>query len=140
MARRIQSVSRLKKELDKVYSHYIRLKECLETTGNPNQGICFTCGTRHDFKNLQCGHYIPRNHNSTRYYEKNTHIQDVRCNIFLRGNLDVYALSLISKYGDGILDELNKMKNTIKNFTKDELLLLIHNYKQKLRKLEETYA
>jgi len=49
--------------------------------------------------------------------------------------MDVYALRLLETYGNGILEELNREKQKIKQFTPQELKDLIAYYQQKI----ETY-
>ena len=129
------TVSKLKKKLDKIYSIYIRLRDC-KALGYYDKGLCFTCGKMYDFKDLQCGHYIPRSHNNTRYLEFNTHSQCRGCNIFKSGAMDVYALALQAKYGKNILKKLNKLKNVLKQFTVPELETLIEIYEEKTKELQ----
>src|SRR3990167_3080635 len=109
------SVSKLKKKLDAIFSLWIRKRD---------RNICFTCGR---FAG-QNGHYVSRSHNSLRYSEVNCHAQCVSCNIFKRGNMDEYALALQRKYGQDILVRLNAEKNKIKQFTVQELQMLIKEY------------
>ena len=70
-----------------------------------------TCRAIIPWKKSQCGHYIPRNHLSTRFEEKNVAPQCVGCNVFGRGKPDLFALALVSKYGKNILEDLNIQKN-----------------------------
>jgi len=120
-----KSVSTLKKELDRVYSIYIRRKYA-DANGFAE---CFTCGVRKHWKELQNGHYVSRAHNNTRFDDFNCHVQCAGCNIFKSGNMDMYAIRLREKYGEGILEELNRRKNVIKQFTAPELEKLIAQYK-----------
>lgn len=117
------NVSKLKKEADKIFSQYIRQRD---------EGRCFTCGVRKHWKEIQCGHYISRSHNSLRYDERNCNAQCVACNIFRGGALDSYALALIKKYGADILEIFAKEKRKIKQFTIKELQALIEEYKKKI--------
>lgn len=119
-----KSIGELKKDLDEVFSKFIRQRDA---------GICFTCGDKKPWKYQQNGHYVSRSHNSLRYHEKNCHCQCYRCNIPLGGNLTEYALRLERKYGKGILQELDKLKNKTKKFTPHELIRLIHEYKEKIK-------
>ena len=119
-----KSVSTLKKELDRVYSIYIRRKDA-DTNG---LATCFTCGIRRPWKELQNGHYVSRAHNNTRFDDFNCHVQCMACNVFKHGNMDMYAIKLREKYGEGILEELNRRKNIIKQFTATELQTLIEQY------------
>lgn len=113
------SVSALKKRLDAVFSLYIRSRDA---------GQCFTCPTKRSVKEMQNGHYISRVHNNTRYDETNCNTQCPGCNIFKSGNMAVYALNLIQKYGPNILQELDAKRRVIKQFTKQELQELIAKY------------
>ena len=127
------NISKLKKKADKLYS-LVRRVESADPAG---YCICVTCGKRDHYTKMQNGHYIPRNYNSTRYYDKNCHVQCKSCNIFKGGSLDTYALYLINKYGEGILEELNTLKNTRKKFKPWELEERIGAYKVRLEDLCE---
>lgn len=118
------TIPSLIKKLDAVYSRYIRQKDA----GFGGQVSCFTCGSRKHWSEQQCGHYVSRSVKSLRFYEKNTHVQCVGCNIFKHGAPDEYALALQLKYGDGILKELNQIKNQSKKYTVLELQGLIQFY------------
>ena len=114
-----ESLSYLKKKLDGVFSEYIRQRD---------KGVCFTCGIIKSWKEQQNGHYVSRSHNSLRYDERNCHCQCLPCNVFKHGNMDVYALKLVEKYGADILKELNNEKRKIKQFSAQELKDLIAKY------------
>lgn len=116
-----QTLSEVKKEFDRVFSIFIRQRD---------KGICFTCGDTKWWKYQQNGHYVSRTHMSLRYDEKNCNCQCMGCNVFRHGNMDMYALALIKKYGVGILEELNKKKNTIRKWTVAEMLGEIDRYKK----------
>ena len=115
------SVKKLIKELDRVFSIYIRKRD---------HHICFTCGKKLTEKTSQCGHYVSRRYGNLRFCEKNCHAQCSGCNIFKHGNMDSYALRLINKYGKNILEELNREKLKTKKFTVTELENLIKHYKE----------
>ena len=115
------TVARLKKEADRLYS--IKLRQ----SASNSRGFvkCYTCSVTKNWKEMQCGHYEYRSHNATRFYEKNTKVQCVGCNVFKQGNMPAYALALIEKYGPGILAELSREKQKIKQFSVPELRALI---------------
>jgi hypothetical protein len=73
------TVSKLKKELDKWFSLYIRLREATD------EGLvqCFTCGNVNNYKvGMQNGHFMSRKFMATRYDEQNCQVQCVGCNMF----------------------------------------------------------
>ena len=116
-----------KKKVDKIFSKYIRLRD---------NGVCFTCMAKDSPKYMQAGHFVPRNISSTRFDERNVNCQCKGCNIFHSGRLDVYAVELEKKYGQGILQELQELKRTHKKFTIPELEEMYEIYKSKLKDLE----
>jgi len=102
--RRPRSLSSLKDELWRWFSLYIRYRD---------GGVCFTCNKQTEIgtRDSQAGHYVSRTYLPTFIDERNVHCQCMRCNIFLKGNLDEYAIRLRRKYGVNILEELNQKKH-----------------------------
>ena len=101
-------ISKLKKELDKWFSLYIRLREAT------SQGFaqCFTCGKIDYYKKLQCGHFQSRRHHATRWNEWNCQVQCVKCNMFEQGEQWKFGLNINAKYGDGTSKELEFLAQT----------------------------
>ena len=96
-----------KKQADKYCSLYTR-RLAADKNGLV---VCVTCRGIFHWKNIQCGHYIPRNHLSTRFYHINLAPQCVGCNVYGGGKPDLFALALVAKYGKDILEDLNIQKN-----------------------------
>ena len=126
------SISKLKSDLDTVFSQYIRRRDAVN-----DYSTCVTCGKQDHWKKLQCGHYIPRNHMSTRFSEDNCHTQCAGCNVFKGGAMDEYALFIIRTYGQEHLDKLNQLKHTISKWSEQDYLDKIDYYKNKLKELDE---
>lgn len=94
---------------------------------------CVTCGAQ----TTQAGHW---QHNGDKpnknlggnllwYDERNLHGQCSSCNLFKSGNLNTYSLFLERTYGSGILQELNRLYNTPKKWTIEEILEIEKKYK-----------
>jgi len=114
---KVKSIRELKKELWRIFSKYIRARD---------KNICYTCGN----PGQHAGHYVPQSKgNALRFDERNVHCQCISCNSFQRGNLVKYALRLEKDYGNGILQELDRIKNTVYKPTRDELEKKIAHYK-----------
>lgn len=119
-----KTVSQLKKKAWVVFSKWIRKRD---------KYICFTCGTSYtpeEAYKIHAGHFITRSHNSTLFNERNVNAQCYACNIMKRGNAGVYAFRLMKKYGDGVVGELVKESQKIKQFTPKELEEIIQKYVQ----------
>ena len=105
-------------------SKYIRAKDRRCVT-------CITGMAEH------CGHYqrnSERNQqlggNALWYDARNFGGQCLRCNNYCGGEQQRFALYLEAKYGNGILQELNKLYNTSKKWTREELLEVKEKYEK----------
>lgn len=84
------------------FSLYIRLRDANK------DGICacFTCGLLRHFRQMDCGHGIPRQHNATKFDEQNNHAQCKGCNKFGQGEREKYGVAVDKKYGIGTWEKL----------------------------------
>lgn len=121
---------------DELYSVYIRLKECLETTGTLERGICITCGKNIEFGKSDAGHFISRDYKNLRYDDKNVHIQCIECNRF-KNVSDDYFIAMERKYGRKVVDELRARKNIIKQWKDWELKELRKEIRLKIKRLKK---
>ena len=119
------TVAKLKKEADRLYS--IKLRQ----SASNSRGFvkCYTCPVTKNWKEMQCGHYESRSNNATRFEPKNTKVQCVGCNLFKSGNKTVFALNLVKEYGQGVLGELRKKAQSVKQFNIKELQGMIKELK-----------
>ena len=130
-----KSVNSLKKQLWPIFSLYIRMRDCLRTTGCTSWGLCITCGRRYHIKLLQAGHFIAGRHNANLFSEKGTHAQCYNCNINLRGNTLEYRRQIIELYGEGHDTILELEAAQIKQFSIPDLEEKKQYYQQKIKEL-----
>lgn len=121
---RKDSIPYLKKELDRVFSLWIRNRGA-----NNGHNKCFTCGVYKRITELHCGHYHSRTYLALRWSEENCAPQCPTCNLFKEGNKPAFAEQLQLKYGKDILDKLHIQKRNIFRPSASELKLLINKYK-----------
>jgi len=121
------SVSKLKKKLDTIFSRFVRIRD---------KGQCYTCPTKKEIKFMDAGHYILRQHNMTRFDERNVHCQCKYCNMYNAGSMNSYAIHLIKDYGIEILDELEILERQVKQWKPAELQEKIIYYKEKVKEME----
>ena len=118
------SRSKVIKQLDSVFSKYIRQRDAVNEIAT-----CFTCGKRDHWKRLQNGHFQSRKHYSTRWDETNCQVQCAGCNVFKYGEQFIFGQNLDIKYGLGTANELYiKAKKTVKISTVD-LQDMVKHYK-----------
>ena len=126
-----------KKKLWVLFSIFIRMRDCLLTTGSKDWGLCITCKKRYHFKMLQAGHFVPGRHNAGLFSERGTHAQCYYCNITLKGNTLRYRREIIKMYGEGADLELeNEMAQTLQ-LKEFQIAEKMNTYKQKIKEIEE---
>lgn len=92
-----KSLSKYKKELDRVFSIFIRERD---------EGQCYTCPNKGEIKKMQAGHFVPRQYLAVRWDEVNVHCQCYACNVLYNGQPSAYAARLEKDYGPGTVEML----------------------------------
>lgn len=121
-------------KLWKVFSEFIRLRDSDEN------GIvkCFTCNFTNTWNRFDCGHGIPRQHQSTRYDEKNNHSQCKKCNGFEEGEQYIYAKEVDKRYGEGTWEKLMRKKHQVCKRGQLEIDVMTEYYKAEVKRLKES--
>ena len=130
----MKTISKLKKELDKWFSLFIRLREATD------EGLvqCFTCGKVSHYKSgMQNGHFQSRKHLTTRWDLKNCQVQCVGCNMFKAGEQYKFSVALDSKYGEGTSEELEILATGTLKITRVEYKIFVAYYKSAVEKLKK---
>lgn len=128
-----KSRSKLVKDLDAVYSKYIRLSKL--TNGSNN--ICVCCGKEENWKKMQNGHYCSRTHYNTRWMDMNCHPCCIGCNVFKSGNYPEYTRYMLEVYGAEALKELIAESKKIIKIANYEIEEQIEKYTKIVNKLME---
>ena len=111
--------AQLKKELDRVFSIYIRNKFPKE---------CYTC--RKTDVTLQCGHFVTRQYLATRWDENNCRPQCVGCNMFGGGKPFDFEERLKKELGNDFVEQMK--------LTRHQSLKLDRNwYKEQIEKYKD---
>ena len=121
--KRLPSLARLTRKLDRVFSAWIRGRDAPS-----GMGRCISCGA---WAKLQAGHFIKRQHRATRWNEFNVNGQCARCNHFLHGNDGAYCMALIRWYGKAKVEELLALKHKTAKYSRADLEKLIRRYTDK---------
>ncbi len=128
-----KTISKLKKELDKYFSLYIRLRDANEY----GMVQCFTSGRVYHYKNIHAGHFMSRKHLSTRWCDTNVQPQSAADNLFGQGEQYKFALHLDGKYGEGTAEELQFKSRQIHKVSRVEYEEQISYYKNLVENLKE---
>ena len=130
----MKSISKLKKELDKIFSVFIRLRDATD------EGLCqcFTCGKVSHYKTgMQNGHFQSRSFLSTRFDEENCQPQCVGCNMFKQGEQWKFGMNLNAKYGIGTSNKLEFISRQKVKFSRIDYEDKISYYKSAVEKLKK---
>lgn len=142
--RKLKSLSELKREADKYFGHYIRLRDS-EFIDDTWVARCISCERPYIvyyFDGLkwrwgrqeEAGHFVGRGNLCLRYDEENVNDQCTRCNKWLTGNNAAYAAALDIKYGKGTAQKLIDKAQKTKYYkcTRQELELVIQDSKDQI--------
>lgn len=141
--RDLTTKSKLKQKAWVSFSKFVRVRDCLTTTGKLNQGVCYTCGEVYPIDKLQAGHLIHGRTNNVLFDEENVKAQCRNCNIFNEGEQAKFLIKRIEeevskglsyKEALGYFKRLLEDKTT-KSFTEQELYKISKEYEMKVAKL-----
>lgn len=122
------SLSKLMKKADAIFSQFIRIRD---------NGKCYTCGLQKSYKEMQNGHFVPRQYKSLRYDEVNCHCQCYACNMLYNGQPSAYAKRLEEDYGVGTVSRLESKRKDICLWREPEYNALIDKYTAKVIELTQ---
>ena len=119
-------------ELDRVFSLYIRQRNA------DANGIvkCVTCGQKDHWKFMDCGHFVSRHNQSTRWDEMNCQVQCKQCNQILGGMPYEFEDYLVEKYGRDEVECLKARGHSTMKLMEWELESMITVYKNRITGLK----
>lgn len=128
-----KSLQVLEKELDAVFSDFIRLRDC-----RSGMCRCFVCNAWIHWKYAQNGHFIPRAKMPTRYHEKNCHAVCEACNVYDAKHQLKYGVAMVNKYGIEEVESLMNLSRGLQKFMRSDITELITNYTESVSILKRT--
>ena len=81
------------------FAQWVKVRDCLATTGLPFVGVCVTCGKRFHIRALQAGHCFPGRRNGRLFQEELVHTQCILCNELRHGRHKKYRQIMETKHG-----------------------------------------
>lgn len=129
------NISQAKRRAWKEFSRFVRLRDCLATTGTTTHGVCCTCGSRFEFAQLHAGHWISGRTNSLLFDERNCHAQCAICN-HDGGRLEQYDVYMSVRYGADLLEDLRSRRHVAWKMGAGDFLELAQAYRARNRSME----
>ena len=125
----------LKGKLDRLFSEYIRRRDA-----DAGYCRCVTCGKVQHWKEMDAGHFVPRDRIATRWDERNVHAQCRECNRFRSGQQFGHGRAIDRMYGSGTADRLMALGSArgtkISAFQMEELIESVKACIKMLKRLD----
>jgi len=106
--------------------------------------VCITCGKVLPWKNtggssskLDTGHFVPSRRASILFEETNVAPQCVACNQYGGGKTSEYRIWMEAVRGIDEIERLERLRNTSRQFTREELVDMRIEYKARLKAAKE---
>lgn len=134
------TISWYKKKADIAHSTATRLRFAEVQDGTPYKDWlveCITCGVKKPVREMQCGHFMSRQYNATRYDEQNTSPQCYGCNVMHQGRQYEFGLALDALYGKDTAKAMHDKAKQPHKLTINELKDIIEEAKEEIRFYEE---
>lgn len=131
-----KTITWYKHEADKCWSLATRLRFA-DLRDGEYWAECITCNASLPVKSLQCGHFMSRSYNSTRFVEENTAPQCYGCNVMHQGRQYEFGIALDELYGAGTAKSMHKLAITPKQWKRDELQEIIEEAKKEIAYYEK---
>ena len=131
-------------------SRYIRLRDalayCQEHNIDTQQfarpediiGRCATCGAVKSWYRMHAGHFISRGlggSSGVYFDERNVHLQCAGCNAFKQGAPSEFKIFMLDKYGQGVVDELERKRHIPPDFGALAMKATAQYYREKYKEL-----
>ncbi len=131
------TVGQIKRKAWTVFSLYVRMKGCLETTGTLTRGKCYTCDKTFPIKALQAGHLLDGHIGMNYLDERGVKCQCLTCNVWNHGLKEVYIPKFIEEHGKELFEELKRLKRTPCTWKVPDYEKFIIDIKEKITYMEE---
>lgn len=127
------TVSKAKKKAWSAFSKWVR-QSAADAYGLVK---CVTCPAVLPVEMMQAGHFIPGRKNAILYHEQGVHPQCYACNIILKGNPRKYDQFMRQKYGQRVIDELDRLADTTVQMKAFEHMEIFDKYTKKIKGLSK---
>lgn len=117
------------------FSRYIRTRDCIRFTGNPELGRCVTCRRSYPITQLQAGHFISGRTNAVLFDEDAVYSQCYGCNVGRGGAHVEYFVFMEEEHGRKKIDELRLKRHQTVIYKQLDYERIAEEYKQKCEKL-----
>lgn len=107
-----RTISQVRDATWDIFARYIKLRDA-ELIAGRWMNRCVTCGKLMELGDPSChaGHYVDGRRKGILFVPSAVHCQCARCNVFLHGNKEQYAIYMVKRYSLDVLEALVIQKN-----------------------------
>ena len=87
---------------------------------------------------MQAGHLVSGRTNGVLFDERGIFPQCYACNVCRQGMGAEYTMFIIENYGQEVVDDLIQKRREAVTFSRDQLQVMIEDYKERIREAGET--
>ena len=117
-------------------SRYVRLRDCISTTGTKEWGRCVTCGQLFHISKLQAGHFTSGRTDAVLYETNGIHAQCCKCNVFRSGEWPIYYRYMQKEFGQDEIERLIDLSLSDVELTAVQLRDWYIRFKDGIKELE----
>jgi hypothetical protein len=117
-----------KAKADRYFSEYIRKRD-----SRNGIAVCCTCGKA--TTQFDCGHFISRKKESTRYHPHNAHAQCLKCNRFEHGRQFEHGVHVDRVHGPGTADHLLMMSRQTSKRSQVDYEWIANHFREEAKKI-----
>ncbi len=118
-------------------SRYVRLRDCLRTTGTREWGRCVTCGKLLNFKKLQAGHFTCGRADAVLFETNGIRAQCYRCNVERSGEWPTFYRIMQAEFGQEEIERLVTLSLSDVKLTRVQLRDLYIKFKTGIKEFGE---
>ena len=122
------------------FAKYIKLRDCIATTGNPTIARCITCGEVKPWDDLDAGHMLLGRTGGILFDETMVHAQCRNCNRTGNGEYQMYKTVMIERRGQEWYELKEQAKKTNVKLGEFECKQYAEEYKAKYKALAALIA
>lgn len=129
------TTSKAKQKAWTAFSRYIRTRDCIRFTGDPEYGKCVTCDRPYPYKQLQAGHFIAGRTSAVLFDEEAVYSQCYGCNVGRGGAHVEYFVFMEQEHGREKIDELRAKRHQKVKYTEFDYERIRKDYDDKYEAL-----
>ena len=117
------------------FSRFIRLNHSINGACK-----CYTCGSVHDIKKMDAGHFITRSKTAVFLNENNCRPQCMGCNRFQQGRSYDFEQHLIEEIGKEEVENLKELAKIEVHRTEQDYLEIAETYRINVKQLQKEFG